>query len=543
MQLTRISIENFKGIRDRVEVSLRPITLLFGANSVGKSTLLQALLYFRELLERQNADADRLLVSGASIDLGGFRQFVHRHELKNKVRIAVTARVDADGLPVYSVPGLSSQENPVAEAQSEQIETVTVEIEVGWDENTNRPWITGYAVSINDRRVGIIRAEPTLMAGIVELDTGHPVFGQAPVVDKTDVEPTPLLAAVVSLWSAHSTRGESGMPTSIPLAESVVPASGRALTFEEETGFALDATDAEDEATSLALAYSGLSSIFVGSGELILRQLQRLRYIGPLRAIPERGFLAQRSPDLERWADGSAAWDLLHKSAVGLEAPELIANTSSTVADADKLNLGYRLVGREYLEIPIRGFALNTLQVLAQTAEDAEVGPRLKLVLEDLRTQPRRTHLALVDLKTETEVAPADIGAGVTQSVPIVVGILDPHAGIVVVEQPELHTHPAVQCRLGDVFVRAVRAEQDRLFLIETHSEHLLLRLMKRIRETTRGATREESLQLRASDVAVVFVEAFDSRTVFRDMPLNERGELIKAWPGGFFEEDLDELL
>lgn len=69
MPITKITIENFKGIGERVEIPLRPITLLFGANSAGKSTILQALLYLRELLERQNTDADRLMASGASIDL------------------------------------------------------------------------------------------------------------------------------------------------------------------------------------------------------------------------------------------------------------------------------------------------------------------------------------------------------------------------------------------------------------------------------------------------------------------------------------------
>jgi AAA15 family ATPase/GTPase len=41
MPITKITIENFKGIADRVEIDLKPITVLFGANSAGKSTLLQ----------------------------------------------------------------------------------------------------------------------------------------------------------------------------------------------------------------------------------------------------------------------------------------------------------------------------------------------------------------------------------------------------------------------------------------------------------------------------------------------------------------------
>jgi AAA ATPase-like protein len=59
--ITRISIENFKGIGDRIEVPIRPITLLCGANSAGKSSIMQAIHYAREVLERHNFDADKTL--------------------------------------------------------------------------------------------------------------------------------------------------------------------------------------------------------------------------------------------------------------------------------------------------------------------------------------------------------------------------------------------------------------------------------------------------------------------------------------------------
>ena len=64
MRLTRIEIENFKGIGDRQMVELRPITLLFGPNSAGKSTILQALHYLREILERGNIDPDVTIAGG-----------------------------------------------------------------------------------------------------------------------------------------------------------------------------------------------------------------------------------------------------------------------------------------------------------------------------------------------------------------------------------------------------------------------------------------------------------------------------------------------
>ncbi len=78
MRLTRMEIANFKGIGSRQGIELRPITLLFGPNSVGKSTILQALHYLREILERGNVDPD-FTIAGGLLDLGGFATLVHNH--------------------------------------------------------------------------------------------------------------------------------------------------------------------------------------------------------------------------------------------------------------------------------------------------------------------------------------------------------------------------------------------------------------------------------------------------------------------------------
>ena len=76
--ITAIEIENFKGIGAPVRIDIRPITLLFGRNSAGKSTILQALCYAHEILSHRNVDVHKTELGGDQIDLGGFRQFVHR---------------------------------------------------------------------------------------------------------------------------------------------------------------------------------------------------------------------------------------------------------------------------------------------------------------------------------------------------------------------------------------------------------------------------------------------------------------------------------
>jgi AAA15 family ATPase/GTPase len=84
--LTGLEIANFKGIADRQRIDFAALTLLFGANSAGKSTILQALLYLHELLERGSADVDRTELGGAVIELGGFARLVHRHEALLSIR-------------------------------------------------------------------------------------------------------------------------------------------------------------------------------------------------------------------------------------------------------------------------------------------------------------------------------------------------------------------------------------------------------------------------------------------------------------------------
>ena len=90
MPITSITIENFKGIGEKaVTIPIRPITLLFGKNSAGKSTVLQALRYFFKV-KNQWPNLGRIEMSGGlNTDLDNFHSLVHRHELDRKIRIRV----------------------------------------------------------------------------------------------------------------------------------------------------------------------------------------------------------------------------------------------------------------------------------------------------------------------------------------------------------------------------------------------------------------------------------------------------------------------
>ena len=82
-RIESITLENFKGISKPVNIPLRPITLLFGKNSAGKSTILQAMLYARDILRTGKVDIDKIGLGGDVVNLGGFKRLVHRDGSKS----------------------------------------------------------------------------------------------------------------------------------------------------------------------------------------------------------------------------------------------------------------------------------------------------------------------------------------------------------------------------------------------------------------------------------------------------------------------------
>ena len=87
--LTALHLGNFKAFAETQRIPLRPLTLIYGANSAGKSSIIQSLVLARHALETGDLDVHRTSVGGEAVDLGGFRQYVHRREPRRRVEWAV----------------------------------------------------------------------------------------------------------------------------------------------------------------------------------------------------------------------------------------------------------------------------------------------------------------------------------------------------------------------------------------------------------------------------------------------------------------------
>jgi hypothetical protein len=210
MRLSRIEIKNFKGIGRRQAIDLKPITLLFGPNSVGKSTILQALHYLREILERGNIDPD-VTIAGGLIDLGGFATLVHNHELDRAVRLKVMMDLSdeqgVDGLPLNS--GSSFGESEFAElpvrylvGESEEyrdyavVQEVALEVEIRWSELELAPYVARLAIELDRERLAAIVSPPqTGWAQLTEFNFAHPLLRRAFRPDEQEEEVADKLVA------------------------------------------------------------------------------------------------------------------------------------------------------------------------------------------------------------------------------------------------------------------------------------------------------------------------------------------------------------
>jgi hypothetical protein len=154
--------------------------------------------------------------------------------------------------------------------------------------------------------------------------------------------------------------------------------------------------------------------------------------------------------------------------------------------------------------------------------------------------QPAAVRLFLQDA-TGQKVELNDVGSGIPFVLPVLYATCA--QGFVAVQQPELHLHPALQSSLADVFIEELHREGRGQFLIETHSEHILLRLLRRIRDTEKGKCLSPDLNLTNDDIAIYYFDPqVDGGTFVSRQLVTPLGDFYNDWPRGFFSERNDDL-
>ena len=185
-------------------------------------------------------------------------------------------------------------------------------------------------------------------------------------------------------------------------------------------------------------------------------------------------------------------------------------------------------LGSEEVNIPMpNGEQSSVSLVEAVKAWGAQLG-----LLQAIRVvqEPKVGNTIIV--KTEgldKEVALDAVGVGVSQLLPVLVlCLLSEPGSVILLEQPELHLHPALQQRLADFLIAIARS--GRQLIVETHSEYMVSRLRRRIAEDP-----DDEL-LSISKVIFAERDGQTGITTYRDVELSPYGD-IDEWPKGFFDQ------
>ena len=548
-----LHIGNFKAFGETQTIPIKPITLIFGPNSAGKSSIIQSLIFAHEAATQYRGkqsplDVHTTVLGGDSIDLGGFDNFIHRSSSATPTEAPPTTNEIEWGLDFPIVNELRTNFFPDSQSISLRIKFGRISMsEVGHvDVNglsgePEMPHMLLTVSSVQIRVDGVDFCRFDVDRDLQPISIGGDATLELTSLQLENPAASALLDNAIGLASVRyhneSNRGIEKML--LPESSSTLRArrqlarqginainlvmgstNNSLLDFYVYSGIPYKASNsvaAEDRPRKQTRKIDELGSELEDCIKTVLTSaksiLSRVHYLGPLRQVPERLLIAPKEAESFSNADGMQSYkELLHR-------PELVEQVSEWL---EKLEFGYTLE-RETL---IRSSRLKEIP-----SKDA-IRP---VGTDDI------PHLFLRDRRTGIEVSMKDIGAGVAQALPVISSLVSAHRSVVAIEQPELHLHPRLQAELGDLFIESAIAKRNTI-IAETHSEHLILRILRRIRETTNDELPEGMKPLCPDDVCVMYVQPGEGGSTALQLEITPDGDFVQRWPDGFFSERLEEL-
>jgi predicted ATPase len=435
--LERMRIQNFKAWQDTGEIHLAPLTVFFGTNSSGKTSLHQLLLLLKQTA--QSSDRQRVLHLGDSqtlVDLGTFSDMIFGHDTDAALEFRVSWRL----------PELLRVKDPRS-SQTVESQSISFEASIG-EGSKGRIAVNSMAYHLGDPNDGGLRVE-------MEPDAKHS--------DKYRLTA-----------KGYTLVRQQGRGWPLPTPSHFHGFPDEAVAYFQNTGFLADLTLELDKLFS------------------------RIHYVGPLREYPQR---------LYTWSGEITE----HVGKTGRRAVDALL-----AAKGRRVSSGYRQRAEGFQVLVARWIKSMGL------IDDFKVRPIAK--------QRKEYEVVVKTTRGAPEVKLTDVGFGVSQVLPVIVECFCvPAHSIIVFEQPEIHLHPRVQADLADLFVQAIHTRekgQDRQvqIIVESHSEHFLRRLQRRMAEE----------QVTKDEVAMYFCEPGAKGASIRKLEVDQYGR-VANWPKHFF--------
>lgn len=451
--LTRIGLRNFKSWRD-LDIELGRVTLLFGTNSSGKSSIMQSLLMLKQTVLAFEV-GQPLNFGGTDrdyVDLGSYRDVIYIHDTSLDLGIDLSWKLSKESI-------IRPLRSDVID-QPEAIVSYSARF-VKKSKNLEVSHLQYQLSGKNHISMGVTKGERKWDLHVASSDA---------------IKIEPFGKKDLFRITSHSPSSKRARQKNTPISCYQLP----------DNIYRIKADESEIHPVFLT-TYWGIE---------FSSMMRSVHYVGPLRAYPRRAVISTDSfPQI--------------LDPAGLNTIEaLIASTRKAGKERDSL---LRDVAAWLKKIGIvDSFTVKPIGKAARFYE---------------------TEVRLGDLSASL----IDVGFGVSQVLPVVTQLLMvPEGSTVLIEQPELHLHPRIQAELGDLFLYVAR-ERNLQLIIESHSEHLLRRIQRRIAE----AGVDDFAQ--PASVKTYFCRRGAQNSVIEQLIIDEYGQIVN-WPDDFFGDALGDL-
>lgn len=511
--LHALELENFKAFGERARIPFAPITLIFGENSAGKSTILQALYLLKQTLESHEIEVLSLRrTENGIVDLGNFQELLFDHDPERTLAIRIEMAIDGLDIDYPRLPMHTINE---------------IGIELSFSRPSLKEKIHLDQIGIFDGKSSKCIAKFKMLGQMASMSVSFAEYSH-PSVPLTAAKCV-WLTQEPEYWEPLFRYAKEGKEATIQFLEYRVQNLLRDDDQKDphfsndslhdlkdyidflKKGFDLETyiskmhkkeTDRDrllgvhkffpisNLSPSTLYGVSLTNNLAIIAGEALKQTLEQLFPMNPVRRLPERSYIFS----------GTVPENVGYK---GDLLPDLLFYHAELVEDANKwlkqLDIGYEL----------------------------KVNP-----LGDPSRELFEIRLVDIRRKEKVNVALSDVGFGISQLLPFIVQSLVSEKRIISIEQPEVHVHPKLQADLGDLLAEAIKEPRWNRFIIETHSEHLILRLQRLVYEK----------KIKPEDVSVIYVSRGPEGAKAERLHLDEEGDFIDEWPNGFFLERLREL-
>lgn len=667
----KIGFNNFKSFGDKLQTfSHKPLTLVFGPNSIGKSSVLHFLLYIEYIKKSGELDFKQSDFAGDSIDPGGFANFIHKKDVDKSIYYQLTFTKEKDigkfFSPIYTeaikfaaagifeeniekslirerlslykkknngsiLPLLTfsstsqksewAKKNPFFNKKDkakflEKIyfyhdkDSKHLKDQIARSDKLEFDEVDNFILHILDHKEIDIFDDEIVIDKVID-DIAHLLefYRRINTIYKISIEYKFSIKPKKTYTSRYSIDNELIYTYDSTLKKIETNFDSELMLLFKNSGFLLDERGPEvnmefnyDLLTNATLSRDLLKSCLCwdsryfnggnylntlansinGKVAIELDKIQNIQYLGPLRYFPQRIDLNLTK---KTTLNNKCQTNLQEEFLVGYLKlfrfiPSIIRKivpggplaffsnptkfleiVASSTAFRDSLNFFKRNKNKL-----TSGDSMNSQQIWSAFIKDSTSQQQLNDWLSDetklktpyhIRTEKTEKtnifskvfglkpvvtrQLVFVDKRTGTGVTPREMGLGISQVLPILVASMSLENHKIFIEQPELHLHPAVQCELADEFIRSMNTRNNE-FILESHSEHLLLRIMKRMRQTAEGTlAKDDELALTPDDVCLLYVDHNGQCTHINELELDTDGSLLDPWPNGFFEEGCKE--